>query len=79
MAVNQAAVWAHQDDCLLAIADGEPLPPDALRKLPPWRAVMLARIARNAGVVTDLELSILTTEAREVGGLGGSGKLRLPL
>ena len=46
----QRATWlAASDDCLLAITDGHPIPTKALQALPPWRAVMLARVAAKAG------------------------------
>lgn len=38
-----------------------------LKKLPPWRAVVIARIARLAGIIAAAELADLTAEAIKVG------------
>jgi len=67
-------LMANQDDCLIAITEGEPLPVRAVQALPPWRAVMIARVASLAD--TDLERGSLTqleAEARDVGGGGMLG------
>lgn len=59
------------DACLIAITDGNPIPSEAIAALPPWRAVLLARVADKAGV--DLEhgtLDQLVAEATRVGGAG---------
>lgn len=61
---------ADQDDCLLAITEGKALPNDKLRNLPPWRAVMIARVAEKAGVMSATQVERLVAEAREVGGNG---------
>ena len=45
---------ADQDDCLIAIEDGRPVPVRALSRLPPWRAVLVARVAERAGVPLEL-------------------------
>ncbi|MGH9095292.1 MAG: hypothetical protein ACRDXE_09040 [Acidimicrobiales bacterium] len=64
----------QQDDCLLAITDGNPLPTKDLRTLPPWRAVMLARVAAKAGVGLERgTLDQLVAEASAVGGRGVLG------
>ncbi len=68
------ALVGHQDDCLIAITDGKPLPQRSLRALPPLRAVMIARVAVKAGVMPQSELDDLIKEARLVGGDG-----RLPI
>jgi len=66
---------ANQDDCLLAIEDGNPVLAAKLGKLPPWRAVMLGRIARKAGVPLERgTVDQLHAEAREVGGAGTLGQ-----
>jgi hypothetical protein len=62
---------ALQDLCLIAITDGQPLPTRAIAGLPPWRAVMLARVAEKAGVpLEDGTLERLVAEAVRVGGEG---------
>jgi hypothetical protein len=60
------------DLVLGSMADGR-LHRAALRKLPPWRAVVLARVARRAGLMLQHELDTLIAEAIEV---GPDGKLR---
>jgi hypothetical protein len=63
-----------QDDCLVAIEDDSPLPTGALQKLPPWRAVLLARVARKAGVqLEEGTLDQLIDEARRSGGTHALG------
>lgn len=67
---------ALQDVCLIAITDGCPLPTEAIAALPPWRAVLLARVADKAGVpLADGTLDQLVAEARRV---RGAGTLRWP-
>lgn len=62
---------ALQDRCLIAITDGRPLPADALQQLPPWRAVLLARVAERAGIgLEGGTLGQLVGEAQRVGGYG---------
>lgn len=71
---SRDALLANQDDCLLAIEDGHPVPAARLRALPPWRAVMMARIAARAGVPLELgTLDQLHAEAKEAGGSGTPG------
>lgn len=72
---SRAELMANQDDCLLAIEDGHPVPAAKLGKLPPWRAVMLGRIGAKAGVPLERgTVSQLHAEAREVGGAGTLGR-----
>jgi hypothetical protein len=71
---SRDALLANQDECLLAIEDGNPVPVARLRALPPWRAVMLARIAAKAGVPLERgTVDQIQAEAREVGGAGALG------
>lgn len=66
--------WDLEDDCWLAIEDGEPIPADKLAGLPPWRAVTIARIAAKAGVPLERgTVGQLHAEARAVGGAGTLG------
>ena len=59
----------NMDDCLIAITDGRPIPTDALAALPPWRAVLIGRVAEKAGVpFQDGTLAELVAEAQRVGG-----------
>lgn len=68
-------IYGWQDDCLIAIEDGNPLRADRLLKLPPWRAVLVARVAERAGVPLERGTVVqLIAEAREVGGDGELGK-----
>jgi len=62
---------ALQDECLIAIEDGRPVPTRALAQLPPWRAVLIARVAERAGVpLQDGTVEQLRAEAARVGGAG---------
>ena len=62
---------ALQDLCLIAITDGKPLPARAIAGLPPWRAVLLGRVANKAGIpIQGGTLEQLVEEARRVGGEG---------
>ena len=64
---------ALQDDCLISITDHRPLPAQSLRALPPWRAVLIARIANLAGITTTddgHDLDEIVLEAQIVGGSG---------
>jgi hypothetical protein len=69
---RRSEVLAAMDDVLLAITDGKPIMEGpalkALRSLPPWRAVGMARVAQLAGAVTQEFVDALVAEAREVGG-----------
>ncbi|MGH8921886.1 MAG: hypothetical protein ACRD0H_26685 [Actinomycetes bacterium] len=65
---------SYQDDCLLAVEDGKPVPAGPLGHLPPWRAVMVARIAAKAGVPLERgTVGQLAAEARAVTGSGTLG------
>lgn len=59
-----------QDDCLVAMSSGKKPPRDKLRNLPPWRAVMIARICNQDKLMTDKEVEEMVLEARHVGGIG---------
>lgn len=61
---------ADQDDCLIAISDGKSPSKRALYSLPPWRAVLIARVAVRAGVMTEEEVREMVEQARRVGGEG---------
>lgn len=63
-------VLGDMDELLLAIGEGKGLDPTRLRRLPPWRAVMLARVAVRAGAMPDQDLATLITDAVRVGGGG---------
>lgn len=68
-------IYSFQDDLLIAIQDGEPLKTEILRKLPPWRAFLIACVADKAG--TGLEhgtLDQLNAEAKAVTGAGTLGE-----
>ena len=71
---SRAELLANQDDCLLAIEAGRPVPAAKLGNLPPWRAVMIARVAARAGVPLERgTLDQLHAEATRVGGDGALG------
>ena len=67
------AIRDHQDDCLIAIEDGDPLPVRALRSLPPWRAVLMARVAEKAGI--GLERGSVVQLVAEAWAVTGAGTL----
>lgn len=60
---------AQQDDVLISITGGR-VNNEVLRQLPPWRAVLFARVAYSAGAMTREELDRLVKEARDKGGKG---------
>jgi hypothetical protein len=64
---------AAMDDCLIAITDGKEIPEPRLRSLPPWRAVLIARVAVKAHAYRQEALDALTVEATRVGGNGSLG------
>ena len=65
---------ADQDDCLIAIEDGRPLAVKNLLALPPWRAVLMGRVAAKSRIGLEMgTLEQLIAEAREVGGAGRLG------
>lgn len=66
-------LYAHQDDCLIAIEDGHPLPTRHLQELPPWRALLVARIAAKAGL--GLEQGTIEQLKAEAAHEGGAGRL----
>lgn len=67
-------VFARQDDILVALTTKPPHFRDherrVMRTLPPWRAVMMARLAVSCGVMEQAECDLLVEEARVVGGNG---------
>lgn len=67
------AIRDNQDDCLIAIENGRPVPVKALLALPPWRAVLMARVAAKAGVA--LERGTLEQIVAEAVAVTGSGQL----
>ena len=71
---SHAELFAAQDDVLVALTTNPPRLGQeeraAMRTLPPWRAVMMARLAVSCGVMDRAELDALIDEAREVGGAG---------
>lgn len=67
-------IQRNQDTCMIAIENSKPLPTAALQALPPWRAVMLARIAHAAGLGLEQgSIEQITAEARQVTGAGKLG------
>lgn len=59
-----------QDDCLIAMETGKKPPMEKLKALPPWRAVLIARICNQGQIMTDEEVEEFVQKAREVGGSG---------
>jgi hypothetical protein len=57
------------DSVLEGIADGR-LDLATIRRLPPWRAAVLARIARRAGLMAQQDLDELTEEIVKAGSDG---------
>lgn len=65
----------NQDDCMIAIQGHHPVPVAKLQALPPWRALMIAEIAWQAGVPLEHgTVEQLKTEASAVGGEGVLGR-----
>lgn len=62
----RAATVRLLDVVLESMADGR-LDLSSLRRLPPWRAVVLARIAHRAGLMSRPELGRLVAEATDAG------------
>lgn len=62
--------WATQDDCLIRMETGQKPDPYKMRQLPPWRAVLIARIGEHADIYTAEEVEAIVEEARRVGGQG---------
>jgi hypothetical protein len=75
MGKKHRRLFENQDDCLINISEGRPPDQKALRSLPPWRAVLIARVAQEAMVITREEVEELVDEASKV---GGAGKLSRP-
>ena len=67
-------LFADQDDCLIHICDGKRPPNRFLRRLPPWRAYLIAQVARRAGVMTEDDVQEIGDEAMVT---GGSGRLEM--
>lgn len=64
-------IFAVQDDCLVTMSSAEPyLDMTQVRRLPPWRAVMIARIGHKAGMIDRRTLDELVREATLVTGQG---------
>ena len=63
------SMMAAQDRVLIAASDGD-LDYRSLTSLPPWRAVLFARVLHKSGLLTDRQLVTLVIEAAHVGGLG---------
>jgi hypothetical protein len=64
-------IYTAQDICLIAIEDGNPVPARHLRTLPPWRAVLIARVAERASVpIEGGTVEELRLEAYRVGAEG---------
>lgn len=66
----QREIYYTQDDCLVDIADGKQINETKLRKLPPWRAVLIGQVAVRAGAMTQEAYDNLKAQATEVGGEG---------
>jgi hypothetical protein len=66
-------IYAIQDDLLISVEDGHPLRTGKLKQLPPWRAVMVARVALKAGV--PMEQGTVKQIVAEAVAVGGDGTL----
>lgn len=66
-------IYSFQDELLIAIQDGNPLPTDTLAKLPPWRAYLIACVAERAG--TGLEQGTADQVRLEAKAVTGGGNL----
>ena len=70
---DTADIYGAQDDCLIAIQRGNPVPVRYLQRIPPWRSALLADIADKAG--TGLEKGTAEQLRAEAKSVGGNGKL----
>lgn len=59
----RSAVIGHMDHVLIALGDGKPIPEDELAALPPWRQVLLARLAVKIGGMDQARVDELTNAA----------------
>ena len=72
---DRNTIYSFQDDLLIDIVNGKPLPTKWLRKLPPFRAYLIAQIAEKAGVGLEQGTAEqLGAEAAEVSGHGMLGE-----
>lgn len=65
-------LMAAMDDVLIGLTDGR-LDQAAMRKLPPWRAVLLARVAVKCWLMPALQCEVMVRSAAHVGGNGVLG------
>jgi hypothetical protein len=68
--VRHVDIIAAMDDVLIAFQDGREIPMLKLRSLPPWRAVLLARVMHKAGALSQGAVDSLVRDAIHVGGNG---------
>lgn len=66
-------IYSAQDDCLIKISGGDPIHTKDLQRVPPRRALLLARIAKMAN--TNLEQGTFKQLADEATAVGDYGKL----
>jgi len=68
--VDMSDIISLMDDVLLDLSEtkGPKLDEKKLRKLPPWRAYMIAIVANRCGAFPDERLEILRRECMEKGG-----------
>lgn len=69
---DSSEIYAAQDDVLIGLSEGR-LDQVAMRKLPPWRAMLLARVAVKANLMPPLQLEVMRRSANHVGGTGVLG------
>jgi hypothetical protein len=67
---DRGEIIALQDEVLIAVTDDKPIPMDALRSLPPWRAVLLARALAKGNLLPQSAVNLLVRQAARVGGDG---------
>lgn len=65
----------HMDRILLAATDGYDIPLESIRALPPWRAVLLVRVATKAGAKIERGYTLDALVAAAVAA-GGAGTLK---
>lgn len=72
-------VFALQDDCLIAISEGKQIPAEKLRQLPPWRAVLIARVGESgySGISDGTTIDELINEAVSARGQGKLNPIRV--
>lgn len=63
-------IYQAQDDCLIPISGGKVPEQKYLELLPPWRAVLIARVANQAGLMSQEEVQSWIDRAQRMSETG---------